>query len=220
MRKFLFMLGLTVLLSFSLGSVTVAATPTATITYLGRGGEPERLMYQEIFEAFMAENPDIHVEMVWTAGDAHEILERMLVMTASGVAPDVFWLHSYHTAQVAEMGLLYPLDAFRSMSGEIDWDDLFPAALSDFSYQGRLLGLPRETSSVVLYYNQELFDQAGLSYPDMELDWAGVVDAARKLTRVEGDQVRYGMIAPTGHGFDLAVVWQNEGRVLTDDRLG
>lgn len=199
-------------------SISFTAAAQTTISYLGRGSEEERQMYMAIFEEFERLHPDYRVEVEWGAGDAHWIYERLSIQIAAGVPPDVFWVHSFHTGDLAEMGVLQPIDDFLARDADLAVDDFFPPPLGDFSFHGTLYGLPRETSSLVLYYNQEMFDQAGVLYPDMSWSWDTLVDSARKLTRRTGDEVAaFGMRAPTGHDAVLTTVWQNEGRVMSPD---
>jgi ABC-type glycerol-3-phosphate transport system substrate-binding protein len=73
-------------------------------------------------------------------------------------------------------------------------DKLDPAALflpkmvEAWTYQGKLYALPMSVSTDVVGYNQELFDQAGVKYPPVNVDdksWTmeAFLEAARKLTR-------------------------------------
>ena len=52
-----------------------------------------------------------------------------------------------------------------------------------FENNGGQYGLPASYSNVVLYYNKNLFDAAGLPYPDDKMDWATFMDTNKKLTK-------------------------------------
>ncbi len=42
----------------------------------------------------------------------------------------------------------------------------WPEAVVGSSFNGSLYGLPRDMSNVILYYNKDMFDAAGVAYPD------------------------------------------------------
>jgi multiple sugar transport system substrate-binding protein len=54
-------------------------------------------------------------------------------------------------------------------------------ANSAFSYNGMQLGLPATFSTVMLFYNKDLFDKAGVAYPTADWTWADAVEAGKKL---------------------------------------
>src|SRR5690606_1992817 len=115
---------------------------------LGRGNEFEREVYERIIGEFMAANPDIAVRLDWIAGNAPEIFERVLILTAAGTPPDAYWIHSYSMGDLIALNLLYPLDAM--VLRDSDLEDYYPATLAEFTHNGRLFGLPRESSTTVL----------------------------------------------------------------------
>src|SRR5690606_38960792 len=58
----------------------------------------------------------------------------------------------------------------------------YPAALGAFARDGVQYGLPVTFSTVLLYYNQDMFDAAGVAYPDESWTWDDVIAAAENLT--------------------------------------
>ncbi|MCL5964739.1 MAG: sugar ABC transporter substrate-binding protein, partial [Deinococcus sp.] len=58
----------------------------------------------------------------------------------------------------------------------------YPAALNAFKHGGGQYGLPITFSTVLLFYNKDLFDKAGVAYPTSAWAWKDVLDAAKKLT--------------------------------------
>lgn len=199
--------------------MAISASAQTTIHYLGRGSEQERLIYEEIFEEFERQNPEINVEVDWGGGDVFWIFERLSIQIAAGLPPDVFWVHSFQTGDLASMGAVYPIDKLIQHDTQMDLDDYFVPPMNDFTFKGTLYALPRETSSLVLYYNQDMFDQSGIAYPDMSWNWDTIVETARRLTRRVGGEVQaYGLKAPTDRDAIFSTVWQNEGHVITEDR--
>jgi multiple sugar transport system substrate-binding protein len=56
-----------------------------------------------------------------------------------------------------------------------------------FNYNGMQLGLPATFSTVMLFYNKDLFDQAGLDYPTADWTWEDAVEAGKKLNDPAND---------------------------------
>src|SRR5690606_32107328 len=141
------------------------------------------------------------------------------ILIAAGTPPDVFWTHSYLTADQVTAGQLYPIDELLDKDPQLSRDQFFEPALQDFMFDGKLYGLPRETSSLVLYYNQDMFDQSGRAYPDMSWTWETIVDRARKMTRrdPDGTDSVWGMQAPTGHAEMFTTAWQNGAELISED---
>lgn len=201
--------------------ITLAQVPASaktTLTFLGRGTAQERAVYDELIQDFMKEHKEIEVNIVWEGGDAIALFEKFQVMAAGGAGPDVFWIHSYHVADLASLKALYPLNSFIGNDQQFSLDAYFSPPVQEFQYGGEQVALPRETSSLVLYYNQDRFEEVGLTPPDKSWTWTTLVGAARKMTGGEGAARKWGLFAPTYHGYDLTVVWQNEGEFLTADR--
>src|SRR5690606_3342619 len=71
---------------------------------------------------------------------------------------------------------------FVEASEAIGPETFYPAALDAFAYDGVQYGLPITFSTVMLFYNEELFDAAGLSYPDDTWTWDDVLEAAEAIT--------------------------------------
>jgi multiple sugar transport system substrate-binding protein len=57
-----------------------------------------------------------------------------------------------------------------------------PTALAAFQQDGKQYGLVESFSNVVLFYNKDLFDKAGVAYPTAEWTWKDELAAAQKLT--------------------------------------
>jgi multiple sugar transport system substrate-binding protein len=82
---------------------------------------------------------------------------------------------------------------------------------------GRTYAVPHNFSTLVLYYNRDHFDAAGLTYPDSSWTWETLLAAARRLTATDrnGDIVRYGCHMQIAFS---ALLEQNGGHVLNDAR--
>ena len=195
---------------------TAADDGPVTLTWAMWGSTEEVATHQAVADAFMAEHPDIDIEIYnepWA-----DYFTRMQTLWASGDSesiPDVLFL--WPTPRYAAEGVLENLDPYIEAS-DYNLDDYWPALLESASYDGSVYGFPRDISVEVLYYNQDLFDAAGLSYPDESWTWDDLRSAAEQLTVTEdnGRVTQYGL-AMEGGKYQL---WSGQagGSILDDMR--
>lgn len=170
-------------------ALSVASAQDTTIRYFTFSAAPDHLEdLDTIVQAFQAENPGITIE-VSTApyADYFTLLQADVV---GGDAPDVFELNFENFVTYAAAGTL--LDVGGLVSEDAPF---YPAALDAFNYEGAQLGLPATFSTVVLFYNSDLFDAAGLEYPTSEWTWTEAV-AAGEAIRALGEDT-WGLYSPT-----------------------
>ncbi len=80
-------------------------------------------------------------------------------------------------------GVLEPLDTWLAESRSLDEADFYPEALSLFRPMNKpLLAIPQNLSSLVVYYNTEMFENAGISDPSAGWTWDDSQAAAKELT--------------------------------------
>lgn len=197
------------------GDAGAADGPT-TITWAMWGSPAEIETHQGVADAFMAENPDIKVEIYsepW--GDYFTKIQTMWASGDPEIVPDVLFLSPIQG--YASQGVLEPLDSYIEATG-YDTDDYWPSLLEFGMYDGQIYGLPRDIGLEVLYYNTALFDEANLDYPDDSWTWDDLAAAAESLAIVEasGRVERYA-VGMEGGKYQLWV-GQNGGTILDDMR--
>jgi len=140
------------------------------------GRRSEMFLAQE----FMKQHPDIGVIYEASPANWQEISGKIFAEFASGDAPDVL----EGVAGLAERGLLLDLDPLIARdSKEIDFSDFYEPSVEPSPLDDRRYGLPvYGMLIVVLFYNKDLFDSAGIPYPDASWTWQTFVDAAKRLT--------------------------------------
>lgn len=193
--------------------LTGCSTPAAesgpvTITYsnfISNDGNEENLA--AIVEAFESENPDIKVEVTTLPyGDYGTALQTDL---AAGTVADVFDIEYSNYAAYQANGVLAPL--------EVENPDAYRESLLEaYSTDGTSFALPSSFSDVVLYYNADLFDAAGLDYPTNDWTWEDEKAAAEAIT----DQAAgiWGDHQPISFYEYYKVLAQNGGEFLNDDK--
>jgi multiple sugar transport system substrate-binding protein len=182
----------------ALALVPVQAQDATTITWLTLsewGGD-----INAVVAAFEAENPDINVELEQVPFNS--LFEQIQVRLSAGSAqPDVMSVDVPLVAGYGLRGWLLPLDDVFTDEQRADW---LEAALEAGSYNGQLLAAPVSTSTQVLFYNADLFEQAGLTPPgqDERLTWEQIAELAPQLTT---DQDGDGVIDVWGFNWEQTV---------------
>jgi len=165
-----------------------------TLRYMIWGRENEVRQEREKLAHFVQENPDIQIDLIQTGGTQYQV--KLATMLAGGVAPDLFMVHEAMFPTLAENGLILPLDDLVAEDPELDLDAFFPAVVEQCRYKGVLYKLPVGFNTVVMYYNCDMFDEAGLDYPSDDWTWDDMLRMARRLTRrdEQGRPTQYGVM--------------------------
>jgi multiple sugar transport system substrate-binding protein len=164
------------------------AQENVTLRYFTFSAAPDHLDdLGAIIDAFEAEHPNISIE-VSTApfADYFTLLQADVV---GGDAPDVFELNYENFVTYAASGTLLNIEEY--LTGDAPY---YPRALEAFSYEGEQLALPATFSTVLLFYNADLFDEADVDYPAADWTWDDAVAAAEAITAL-GDDV-WGLYSP------------------------
>lgn len=160
-------------------SAASASAEDVSISYFTFSAAPDHLEdLDAIVEAFEAENPTITIEVQTAAYD--DYFTSLQTQIAGGSAPDTFELNYENFVTYARSGALLDIGEYVA-----DPDRYYALALEGFSDDGVQYGLPMTFSDVVLIYNKDLFDAAGLDYPTADWTWEDEQAAAEALTDAE-----------------------------------
>jgi len=189
-----------------------------TIQYLGRGAAGEEEIYRGLIKDFSARNPNITVDVNWagTAG-ADLIAEKLTALLAGGTPPDTVWAHSALTVDWANQKVLVDLTPLAKEKG-FDLAAFYKGPLDDFRWENELLALPRETSSLVMFYNKQMFAENGVRELTADSTWNDWLDAARRLTKEGPNGKVHGTFASGGNFNLFQMVWQNGGEIMNEKR--
>jgi len=174
----------------------------------------ELAVNQHLCRQFMDKHPNIRVEIINDPGE--RAMDKLQTMVAAGNPPDVMSIHGAYFMPMAANAALLDLGPFVSEDKGFDLGDFYPQLAEQCRYQGRLYSLPRYTSVYVLFYNKDLFDAAGLSYPTDIWTWDDYLAAARKLT-VDSpvpEKRRFGCVIDFWGSRIYPWVWSAGGEVL------
>ncbi|QPP07491.1 sugar ABC transporter substrate-binding protein [Streptomyces bathyalis] len=134
---------------------------------------------EKIIKAFEAEHPKISVSIQVTPFTSY--WTTLKTAMRGGSAPDVFWMNAVNLQLYASEGVLEPLDPFIERDG-FDMGVHPEELLRMYTYERTRYAMPKDFDTIGLWYNKELFDKAGIKYPDESWTWDTVRDAAAELT--------------------------------------
>lgn len=166
---------------------------------------------EAIIAAFEAEHPNITIDARNVAYE--EYFTQLQTRIAGGVGPDTFELNYENFVTYAASGSLLDLES--AAPGTIDASVYFPRAYDAFNHDGVQYGLPESFSVVVLYYNERLFDEAGLDYPDESWTWEDEQEAAEAINAL-GDDI-WGHYQPVQFFEFYKSLAQNGAEFFSDD---
>lgn len=180
------------------------------ITVQVSGEREETAVYRAIVQAYENDNPDVQVRLVEVA-EKDDHLTKLSTSFAAGDPPDVFLVNFREYSQFVARGAVEPYGSFVDDLG-VDLDDYYSAPVEAFTFNDELQCMPQNISSLVVYYNTDLFDQAGVEPPREGWTWEDF--------RATGEALTTGDVR--GIGIEPSVirlapfVWSNGGDIVDD----
>ncbi len=233
-RHALTVLGLLLTLSLVLSACGTAATPTeepaaagpaaqepteaeapaaepVTITYWHTMSDPETAQLELVVAAFEETNPGLTVETTRFAYD--DFKPALLTALAGGEAPDTARMDIAWVSEFADQGALLQLDTampdFESIAS-----GTFPGPLSTNFWQGHYYGLPQNTNTQVLLWNEEMFSVAGVDGPPATID--EFAEDACALSDPANEQYGYAL-GGTYFWAPAPIFYAMGGKIVDDD---
>ena len=169
---------LTAMLVFASVAGTALAQERITITYSMWGDSEEVRVLQETIDKFEQEQEKIHVEIVQI--DRADYVGTLNTRAAGNNLPDTGIMAEDAVLMWAEQGMLADVS---EMYGEGEAKPLDSLA---FTFDGKPVGYSVANEVLLLYYDREAFEQAGVTPPPASAegawDWDAFVDVAKEMT--------------------------------------
>jgi multiple sugar transport system substrate-binding protein len=183
----------------------------------------EKAVYQSLIDRF-TKSTGAKVTFEVTTSDEYN--QKMLANKAAGDMPDIFYVGPEAVASYVDDGFIQPLDNLVDTSVV---NDLWGSVGSAYRYDGKIAGsgdgslyaLPKDFSTFAFAYNKDLFDAAGLDYPDPAnpYTWDEFVEVCKALTKDtdgDGEIDQWGTANAFQWAFD-AFLYTNGGHFLNED---
>jgi len=180
------------------------------------GDAAEKAAYEQLVVAFEERHPTIDVTLIHIPGQS-DYRQRLGVDFAAGTPADVVLLNYRRYAAYAARGALEPLGPYLERSTLLNQADFYQEAIQPFVWKEQLMCIPQNLSSLVVYYNRDLFRAAGLADPARDWTWDDFLAAAQTLTR---DTDSDGQTDQYGFGTEVSIfrvapfIWQNGGELV------
>jgi multiple sugar transport system substrate-binding protein len=126
---------------------------------------------------------------------------KVTTLAVANQLPDVIAVHHTRAQSRIRNEWIISLQPFIERDKAFDVKDFTPPSLVAYRRKGNLYGLPFDEGPKVLWYNLDMFDAAGLKYPDKDWTFTTMLDAAIRLTRGDGDNKIYGLASLPGAPF-------------------
>lgn len=171
---------------------------------------------QAICDAYTEQNPDVVIDVQVTSWN--EYWTKLEAAAESNTMPDIFWMHTDQILYYSDFGMLADVtELYDGVDPNFYTDHYSEISLSNASgSDGRLYGVPKDKDNVVLVYNKEMFDAAGVAYPDETWTWDNLVSASEQIHEKTG---KYGYMAYCDEQLGYwNFVYQAGGYILSEDR--
>lgn len=166
---------------------------------------------------FMKANPGIKVNPIY-AGTYQETIVKALTAHKSGTPPVTSVLLSTDMFTLIDEDAIVPIDNFVKTDEDRKWlEGFYPAFMMNSRTGGKTWGVPFQRSTVVMYYNKDLFKEAGLDPNKPPQTWAELKAAATRLTKKDtsGKVTQWGVQIPSS-GFPY---WLFQTLTTTNDAI-
>lgn len=161
---------------------------------------------------FERANPGFRVRPIY-AGTYQDTLTKTLTAARGGEAPETACLLSVDIFTLIDEDAILAWDDLPGVDRA--WlDGFYPAFLENSRTAGKTWGIPFQRSTKVLYWNKEMFREAGLDPDTAPATWDKQVEFARRLTKREGEQVTQWGIQIPSSGFPY---WLFQGLTTQND---
>jgi multiple sugar transport system substrate-binding protein len=199
------------------GSATTAAASSGKQVSLSFGiwDENQRDAMQQMVDAYEKENPNVSITIQLTPYKGGEYWTKLEASASGGTAPDVFWINVLHMDSYQQGGILADLtDDIKSS----DISTSFPETLvNNFVRGGKNYAVPKDFDTNALWYNKDLFDQAGVAYPTDDMSYDDLVNLCKELKDKLPDGV-YPFACPVDfQTWYYQTIYANGGYIISQD---
>jgi multiple sugar transport system substrate-binding protein len=232
-KLFFFLLFAFCFLPFTLTGCTQKSNKTI-IQFASWGSQSEVAIIKPILAEFEQNNPDIKVEFVHIP---QNYFQKIHLLFASNLAPDVLFINNLYLPIYANANVLQEFTIDKNGiireqgtgNGEQNKSSfLFPLssslfykkALKALSYNNKLYAIPRDVSTLVVYYNKDIFKKYNVPLPGKYWTFDDFLILAQKLTKDtnnDGKTDIWGVSFDEDLLFYLPYLMSEGGGVLSDD---
>lgn len=142
----------------------------------------------EFTEMMAADGVDVEVTFEPSGVDDEDFKTRLALDMSTGEGADIVSLDGIWVGEFAEAGYIAPLsDVVGDVADEWEgWEQIPDVVQQNVAFEDQRYGVPAGTDGRVIFYNKELFEQAGLPADWQPTSWEEILEAGRALQSIEG----------------------------------
>jgi len=178
---------------------------------------------QKITDDFMKENPNIKVTLM-NQGGYRDLFDKLMASAKSNQLPTISQIYSNRLSWYVAKGLVEDLTPYMNDAEngftQADYDDIPKMFLDDGIWDGKQYAIPFNKSQMVLYYNEGMLNEAGVSVPTTWEEWA---EASKKLSvdkDGDGEADIYGTVFANNLSTDIIPWFKQAGGTTIDRETG
>jgi multiple sugar transport system substrate-binding protein len=149
--------------------------------------QAEQDVYQKISDDLSTQLEAQGIKLQYDPAPVTGYLDKLTTEFSAGNAPDIVWIPGASVADYATKNVLVDLMPLATKDTSFKLTDYYEAPMKELQQGGHLWGLPRDISTLVIYYNKDLFKSMGVDDPaDLakagKWDWDNFLRVAQELT--------------------------------------
>lgn len=178
------------------------------------GRDIDQPLYNNLIDTWNAENPDKQIEL--TIIPSLEYVPKVAAAAAGGALPDLLDIDLIYMPDFINQGLLQPITD--KVNGYEHKDVLSPGHMAaSTTDEGEIYGVPFMVDASSLFWNKDLFEQAGLDPEKAPETWDEIIEAARAINALGDDIYGFYFAAACGgcNGYTfMPQIWAAGGDVI------
>jgi multiple sugar transport system substrate-binding protein len=205
--------------SAGIGRALGQSDQTATLRVQAFGGDAELAGINSAIARFNQKYPNVTVEVSIDpiSGGWGDYVTKVLGQFNSGTQADVYGTAIETFQSFSARGLWLPLNDF--VAANTGFSDFAPSLFEQGSYKGEIHYIPIGWNNIMVNYNRDLFDAAGVAYPKRGWTWDEFRETAKALTVRDGagNVTQFGYEVPSQNFFVQPWFFSNGTGVITPD---
>jgi multiple sugar transport system substrate-binding protein len=199
-----------------------AAPEMVTIRWRTRpDNQAEQDVYQKISDDLSAQLASQGITLQYDPVPVTGYEDKLKAEFSAGNAPDIVWIPGASTADYAQLGVIADLKPYADKDTNFKIADYYDAPMKELENGGHLWGIPRDISTLVIYYNKDLFKKYNVDDPAElaakgQWDWANFERVSKELTHP--DEKIYGFSMSNWWGLWGWFVYSGGGSLFNADR--
>ncbi len=199
-----------------LSSAVASQKTELTMYYPVAVGGPLTKIVDGLVADFEKVNPNIDVKAIY-AGNYNDARIKSLAAIKAGESAQLAVMFSIDVYDLIEQDAIIPFSDIANTQEDKKWlNSFYPALMENGTTLGKIWGVPFQRSTIVMYYNKEMFKEAGLNPEQPPKNWDELVNMGKKLTK----KGQWGtMIPSTGYPYWMfgALAKQNGATLMDSD---